>query len=104
VVRDDLPMGTFRWLTVASPEDPQGPFLSLEPDYKPYVKAFKQGAMAEGIPLLTVGTADIQAEYERLLALGVRFVQPPFHGGPLLMAILDDTCGNLVMLAQTLEG
>lgn len=102
VVRDDLPMGEFRWITVVSPEDPGGMMLSIEPDIKPYAKAYKEGAMADGIPLLVVGTDDIQAEYERLVGLGVRFVSPPAPGGPILMAVFDDTCGNLVLLSQPL--
>ncbi|MHB9033493.1 MAG: VOC family protein [Anaerolineae bacterium] len=92
--------GGYRWITVASPERPEGANITLEPSEKPWVQAYKKAAMAENIPLLYLSVDDIQSEYQRLLAKGVRFSVPPTESGPIMMAVFDDTCGNLVMLGQ----
>lgn len=98
--KHDIPMGVHRWITVVSPEDPNGTELALEPDEHPAVKAFKSALVKDGIPFTAFAVADVAAEHQRLEALGVRFTQPPTEMGPMVTAVLDDTCGNLIMIAQ----
>ncbi len=104
VKKQDVPMGESRWLTVVSPDDPEGTELLLEPDGHPAAGPFKQALVADGIPFTSFGVDDVHAEYERLAGLGVRFTQPPVKMGPVTMAVLDDTCGNLIQIAQLEEG
>lgn len=99
VKKNDVPLGEHRWLTVVSPEQPDGVELVLEPDENPVAKAYKDGLVAEGIPYNSFTVADVEAEYERLTGRGVRFTQPPTPMGPVTTAVLDDTCGNLLQLA-----
>lgn len=100
VKKTEVPMGEgVCWLTVVSPEDPDGPELVLEPDAHPAVKPFKEALVADGIPFTSFAVADVQAEYERLRALGVRFTQEPVDMGPVTTAVFDDTCGNLIQIA-----
>jgi catechol 2,3-dioxygenase-like lactoylglutathione lyase family enzyme len=96
--KNDVPMGEHRWLTVVSPEQPDGVELVLEPDAHPAAQAYKQGLVADGIPYNSFAVADVQAEFERLSGLGVRFTQPPTQMGPVTTAVLDDTCGNLLQI------
>jgi catechol 2,3-dioxygenase-like lactoylglutathione lyase family enzyme len=96
--KNDVPMGEHRWLTVVSPEQPDGVELVLEPDEHPAAQAYKQGLVADGIPYNSFAVADVQAEHERLVGLGVRFTQPPTQMGPVTTAVLDDTCGNLLQI------
>lgn len=96
----DLPLGHSRWLTVVSPDDNSGTELLLEPDSHPAVGPFKQALAADGIPATMFGVSDVQKEFERLTSLGVRFTQPPVKMGPVTTAVLDDTCGNLIQIAQ----
>lgn len=98
-VKTDVPAGPFRWLTVVSPEAPDGVELLLEPSEHPAVPPFKEALVADGIPFNSFAVADVQAEYERLTGLGVRFVQEPAQMGPVTTAVLDDTCGNLIQIA-----
>jgi catechol 2,3-dioxygenase-like lactoylglutathione lyase family enzyme len=98
--KQDVPMGEHRWLTVVSPEDPDGTELLLEPAGHPAVAPFRDALVGDGIPFTSFGVADVHAEYERLKGLGVRFVQEPVQMGPVTMAVLDDTCGNLIQIAQ----
>lgn len=98
--RTDIPLGEFRWLTVASPEQPEGPELLLEPDAHPAAKAFKAALVEDGIPTTSFAVDDTQAEFERLSELGVRFVQDPNEMGGATTAVLDDTCGNLIQIAS----
>ncbi|WP_210728761.1 VOC family protein [Cellulomonas septica] len=100
VPKNDVPLGEDRWLTVVSPADPDGVELLLEPDKHPVVGPYKAGLVEDGIPAASFGVDDVHAEYERLTAAGVRFVQPPTAMGPVTTAVLDDTCGNLVQLAS----
>ncbi|MFC4615778.1 VOC family protein [Cellulomonas algicola] len=100
VPKNDIPLGEDRWLTVVSPADPDGVELLLEPDKHPVVGPYKAGLVEDGIPAASFGVDDVHAEYERLTAAGVRFVQPPTAMGPVTTAVLDDTCGNLVQLAS----
>ena len=100
--KNDIPLGgEDRWLTVVSPAAADGVELLLEPSAHPAVGPFKTALVEDGIPATSFGVDDIQAEFERLTALGVRFVQPPTDLGPVIVATLDDTCGNLIQIAQT---
>ncbi|OGO58670.1 MAG: bleomycin resistance protein [Chloroflexi bacterium RBG_16_72_14] len=99
VKKTEIPMGEFRWLTVVSPEDPDGTELVLEPDAHPAAAPFKAALVADGIPFTSFAVADVKAEFERLRALGVRFVQEPAAMGPVTTAVFDDTCGNLIQIA-----
>jgi catechol 2,3-dioxygenase-like lactoylglutathione lyase family enzyme len=98
--KQDVPMGEHRWLTVVSPEDLDGTELLLEPAGHPAVAPFREALVSDGIPFTSFGVADVHAECERLKGLGVRFVQEPVQMGPVTMAVLDDTCGNLIQIAQ----
>ncbi len=99
VKKNDIPLGEARWLTVVSPEDPEGTELLLEPADHPAVEPFRSALVEDGIPSTSFSVADVQAEYERLSGLGVHFTQKPVQAGPVTTAILDDTCGNLIQLA-----
>ena len=103
VKKTEIPMGDVSWLTVVSPEQPGGVEVSLEPDWNPAVDAtaWKKSLVAAGIPATSFTVDDVQAEYERLTALGVRFTQPPLSEGGLTAAVFDDTCGNLIMITST---
>jgi catechol 2,3-dioxygenase-like lactoylglutathione lyase family enzyme len=96
--RDD-PLGEARWLTVVSPQDPDGTELLLEPDGHPAAGPFKRALVEDGIPFTSFAVDDVRAEAERLRALGVRFVQEPVEMGPVTTAVFDDTCGNLIQIA-----
>jgi catechol 2,3-dioxygenase-like lactoylglutathione lyase family enzyme len=100
VKKHDLPMGQFRWLTVVSPGDENGVELVLEPDQHPAAGPFKRALVEDGIPFTSFGVDDVQAEYDRLRSAGVRFTQPPVAMGPVTTAVFDDTCGNLIQIAQ----
>lgn len=96
----DIPMGEHRWITVSSPEDPDGTELVLEPDEHPAAKPFKEALVADGIPFTSFAVDDVRAEHARLSGLGVRFTQEPTDMGPVTTAVLDDTCGNLIQIAH----
>jgi catechol 2,3-dioxygenase-like lactoylglutathione lyase family enzyme len=98
--KNDIPMGEHRWITVVSPEEPDGTELVLEPDEHPAVKPFKAALVADGIPFTSFAVDDVRAEFERLHGLGVRFTQEPTDMGPVTTAVLDDTCGNLIQIAH----
>ncbi len=100
VVKDDVPLGEYRWLTVVSPDDPDGPELLLEPDAHPAAKPYKAALVADGIPCTSFAVDDVVAEAARLTALGVRFTMEPVEMGTVTIAVLDDTCGNLIQIAQ----
>lgn len=98
--KSDIPLGEFRWLTVVSPEQPDGPELLLEPDDHPAARAFKAALVEDGIPTTSFHVDDARAEHERLVAAGVRFTQEPVEAGDTTMAVFDDTCGNLIQIAS----
>jgi catechol 2,3-dioxygenase-like lactoylglutathione lyase family enzyme len=101
VKKTEVPLGgAMRWLTVVSPDDRDGTELLLEPDGHPAVGPFKKALVQDGIPFTSFGVKDVRAEYERLRAAGVVFTQAPTQMGPVTTAVLDDTCGNLIQLAQ----
>jgi len=93
-----VPIGDDYWLTVVSPEDPDGCQLLLEPDTHPAVGVFKSALAEDGIPAASFAVDNVQTEYERLCAEGVRFVQPPQEVGGITSAVLDDSFGNLIQL------
>jgi catechol 2,3-dioxygenase-like lactoylglutathione lyase family enzyme len=101
VKKNDVPLGEHRWLTVVSPEDPDGPELVLEPDGHPAAPPFKQALVADGIPFTSFAVDDVHEAFERLRGRGVRFTQEPTQMGPVTTAVLDDTCGNLIQIAAT---
>ena len=99
VKKTDIPAGEHRWLTVVSPQAPDGVELLLEPDAHPAARPFKEALVADGMPYTSFAVDDVQAEFDRLTGLGVRFTQPPTEMGPVTTAVLDDTCGNLIQIA-----
>ena len=99
--KNDMPAGKFRWLTVVSPERPDGVELLLEPNAHPAAQAYQKAIFADGIPATSFTVADAEAEYERLRDAGVSFVQPPTKMGSVTTAILEDTCGNLIQIVST---
>jgi catechol 2,3-dioxygenase-like lactoylglutathione lyase family enzyme len=99
VKKADVPLGEHRWLTVVSPDEPDGTELVLEPDQHPAVRPFKDALADDGIPFTSFAVDDVTATFDRLLSRGVRFIQQPTKMGPVTTAVLDDTCGNLVQIA-----
>ena len=99
VKKTDIDLGGPRWLTVVSPDAPDGVELLLEPDAHPAAKPFKEALVADGLPYTSFAVDDVQAEFDRLSALGVQFTQPPTPMGPVTTAVFDDTCGNLIQIA-----
>jgi catechol 2,3-dioxygenase-like lactoylglutathione lyase family enzyme len=104
VTKEDVPLGEHRWLTVVSPEDPDGPELVLEPDTHPAARPFKEALVNDGIPFTSFAADDVSRDFERLTGLGVRFTQEPTEMGPVTTAVLDDTCGNLIQIAARNPG
>jgi predicted enzyme related to lactoylglutathione lyase len=102
VKKQDMPLGAgARWITVVSPEDPNGVELLLEPNAEyPAMKALKEALMRDGIAYTAFQVSDIQAEYQRLKNLGVEFIMEPTNMGMTTVAVLNDTCGNLIQIFQ----
>ncbi|GAA1456777.1 VOC family protein [Nocardiopsis exhalans] len=102
VKKHDVPLGEpseeNRWLTVVSPENPEGAELLLEPSGHPAVGPYREALADDGIPATQFAVDDVHAEYKRLRELGVRFTQEPLEMGPVTTAVLDDTCGNLIQI------
>jgi catechol 2,3-dioxygenase-like lactoylglutathione lyase family enzyme len=98
--KTDIPLGAASWLTVVSPDQPDGTELLLEPSDHPAVKPFKNALVEDGIPFTSFAVDDIQAEFDRLRTKGVRFTQEPTEMGGVTMAVFDDTCGNLIQIVQ----
>jgi len=103
VRKTEVPVGEYLWLTVVSPEQPDGVELLLEPSGHPAVAPYKQALAADGIPAAQFAVDDVRAEYERLRELGVTFTQEPTQMGPVTTAVFDDTCGNLIQIAAMQE-
>ena len=97
-VKHNVPVGEHAWITVVSPNAPDGPELLLEPIGHPAVKPYRDALVEDGIPLAQFGVDDVRAEHERLTAQGVTFTQPPTDYEDHVIAVFDDTCGNLVMI------
>jgi len=100
VKKAEIPFGDFSWLTVVSPEDPDGVELLLEPDAHPAAAAFKDALKADGVPFTSFAVDNVENEHARLTGLGVAFTQEPTREGPVMTAVLDDTCGNLIQIAS----
>ena len=94
----DVPVGEYSWLTVVSPEQPDGPELLLEPAAHPATKTFRDALTADGIPSAQFTVDDVHAEHTRLRAAGVEFTQPPTDVETVVSAIFSDTCGNLIQI------
>ncbi len=103
VKKTEVPVGEFLWLTLASPDQPDGVQLLLEPSAHPAVPPYKKALVADGIPAAQFAVDDVQAEYGRLKGLGVTFTQEPTQMGPVTTAVFDDTCGNLIQIAAMHE-
>ena len=99
-VKHNIPIGEHAWITVVSPDVPDGPELLLEPATHPAVKPYRDALVEDGIPLAQFTVDDVEAEHERLTELGVTFTQPPTDMGEVVGAVFDDTCGNLVMIVN----
>ena len=99
-LKHNIPVGEHAWITVVSGEAPEGTQLVLEPDAHPAARPFKKALVKDGIPYTAFAVDDIEAEHELLVAKGVRFVQPPKDLGPVITAIFDDSCGNLIQIEQ----
>lgn len=102
VKKRDIPLGDGeRWITVVSPEEPEGTELLLEPNAEyPAMKALKEALVRDGIPFTAFQVNDIQQEYERMKSLGVDFTMEPTDMGMTIAAVLNDTCGNLIQIYQ----
>ncbi len=100
VKKIDLPAGEFRWLTVVSPEEPDGTQLLLEPDAHPAAATYQRALFESGIPLTSFAVDDIEMEYRRLKGLGVTFTTKPTKMDGAIVAVFDDTCGNLIQIYQ----
>jgi catechol 2,3-dioxygenase-like lactoylglutathione lyase family enzyme len=99
VTKTEVPLGEHRWLTVVSPDDPDGTELVLEPASHPAVEPFRRALLDDGIPFTSFAVRDVDDEFQRLSEHGVRFTQEPTVMGPVTTAVLDDTCGNLIQIA-----
>ncbi|WP_312116302.1 VOC family protein [Brevibacillus reuszeri] len=100
VTKRDIPVGADKWLTVVSPEEPDGVELLLEPNGNPAATAYQKAIFDQGIPATAFLVDDIQKEYERLKTLGVAFKVEPTKTGEVTLAIFHDTCGNLIQIYQ----
>lgn len=98
--KHDIPVGEYRWITVTSPEAPEGVELALEPNANPAGKAFQDAMFTQGIPIAAFEVDDVTAEAARLAARGVAFTKAPTLAGPVILAIFADTCGNLIQMHQ----
>jgi len=99
VKKSDVPVGEFKWLTVVSPEEPNGVELLLEPNDNSAAKTFQKAIFEQGIPIASFAVENVQKEFERLKKLGVAFTTEPTDAGPVTIAVLNDTCGNLIQIA-----
>lgn len=100
IKKQDFPVGEFKWLTVVSPDEPDGVELLLEPDANPASQAFKKSIYEQGIPAAAFAVDDIHHEFERLKQRGAVFHTEPTQTGPVTIAVFDDTCGNLIQIYQ----
>ena len=99
-VKHNIPLGEHAWITLVSEEAPDGTELVLEPAEHPAVGPFRKALVEDGIPYTAFAVDDVEAEHERLVAEGVRFVQPPTDLGTVVTAVFDDTCGNLIQIME----
>ncbi len=99
-LKHNIPLGEHAWITVVSEEAPEGTELVLEPAGHPAVVPFRKALVEDGVPYTAFAVDDVEAEHERLVAEGVRFVQPPTDLGTVITAVFDDTCGNLIQIME----
>lgn len=99
-MKNDVPLGENRWLTVVSSEAPDGTELLLEPSEHPALKPYKAALVEDGIPAASFQVDDLNNEYQKLHGLGVKFTVEPMDAGTIRMAVFDDTCGNLIQLVE----
>lgn len=102
-VKHDIPVGDYSWLTVVEKGNPDGTELLLEPSEHPAVRPYKEALVRDGIPATSFQVDDLEAKFDRLRKLGVEFTQPPMDAGSVKMAVLNDTCGNLIQLVEMTE-
>jgi uncharacterized glyoxalase superfamily protein PhnB len=100
VKKSDVKNGSFRWLTVASPEDPDGAELQLTLSLNPEARAYQQATFQHSQPAAMFFTDDVQGDYERMKARGAEFTMPPTDVTGARIAMLNDTCGNLIQVSQ----
>lgn len=100
VKKEDIPMGEFRWLTVVSPEEPEGAELVLEPTGFPPSKTYQAELFEAGIPCTAFEVDDVEEEFESLSKSGVQFTGEPVDVGGAIIAVFNDTCGNLIQIYQ----
>ena len=100
VKKEDVPAGEFRWITLVSPEDENGVELVLEPTNNDIASDYQQRLFEAGIPATMFGVDNLLETYANLTAQGVHFTMPPTEAGFVTIAVLDDTCGNLIQLVQ----
>lgn len=100
VKKDDIPLGEFKWLTVVSSGDPDGAELLLEPNVDPAAKTYQKAIFDQGISAATFFVKDVQKTVEQFKELGVKFTLMPTDVGSTIVAVFDDTCGNLIQIAQ----
>lgn len=100
VKKVDVSQGPFRWLTVASPEEPDGTELQLALNIDPAAQTYQQAMYQQGQPAAMFSTNDVQADYERIKARGAEFTMPPTPVTGSTIAQVNDTCGNLIQLTQ----
>jgi predicted enzyme related to lactoylglutathione lyase len=103
VKKTDFSQGPYRWLTVASPEDPDGTELQLALNSNPAAKAYQQAIFQQAQPAAMFYTDDVQSDYERMKARGAEFTMPPKDVTASKIAMLNDTCGNLIQLTQLMR-
>ena len=103
VKKTDFSPGPFRWLTVASPEDPEGTELQLALNNNPPAKAYQQAIFQQDQSAAMFYTDDVQSDYERMKARGAEFTMPPKDVTASKIAMLNDTCGNLIQLTQLMR-
>lgn len=102
--KHDIPVGEYRWLTMVSPDGPDDVELVLEPNANPTAKTYQGALLEQGIPITAFEVDDVDREHSRLTDLGVAFTLPPTVQGPVKLAILADTCGNLIQLYEPPRG
>ena len=100
IKKSDISAGTYRWLTVVSPEEQDGTQLLLEPNDNPAAKSYQKSIFEQGIPAAMFFVDDVLKEYQRLKELGVKFTKEPTKTPGSTIVVLDDTCGNLIQLTQ----
>ena len=103
ILKNNVPLGSHRWVTLTGKSNPDGPELLLEPSSHEAVPPYKKALYNDGIPATSFQVYDLDEEYNRLCKAGVKFIVEPLDAGPVKMAILDDSCGNLIQLVEKIK-